>query len=71
MTPETPDDYRRRAGECEQLAVSAQEPSVRESLFHVAARWRALADEDEQRLGRTERLNTTDGGSQPWGRASE
>jgi hypothetical protein len=54
MTPETPEDYRRRAAECEQLAATAQEHRVRESLFDVAARWRALADEDEQRYERTE-----------------
>jgi hypothetical protein len=65
MTPETPDDYRRRAGECEQLAATAQDPCARNLLFQVAVRYRSLADEDERRQGRTERLNTTDGGSQP------
>jgi hypothetical protein len=54
MTPETSDDYRRRAVECEQLAATAQVPDVRDLLFRVAARWRSLADQDEQRYGRTE-----------------
>jgi hypothetical protein len=36
MTPKIPDDYRRRAAECEQLAATAQEPRARNLLFHIA-----------------------------------
>jgi hypothetical protein len=71
MTPEAPDDYRRRAGECEKLAADAQDPRARNLLFQVAARWRSLANEDEQRYRRTKRLDITDGGSQPWEQASD
>jgi hypothetical protein len=35
MTPKCPDDYRRRAAECEQIAANAQEPRARK-LFHIA-----------------------------------
>jgi len=36
MTPETPDDCRRRSAECEHLAANAQEPRGKELMFHIA-----------------------------------
>jgi hypothetical protein len=47
MTPETPQMLRARAAECERKAAEVKSPEARESLLHVAARWRELADEDE------------------------
>ena len=49
MTPETPQMMRDRAAECERKAVDIKSPEIRETLLHVAARWRAMADEDEAR----------------------
>jgi hypothetical protein len=50
MNPETPQDFRDRAAECERLASEAGNPRVRETLLYVAATWRRLAKEDEAAL---------------------
>jgi hypothetical protein len=50
MIPKTPQDFRERAAECQRLAEIAVNPETRETLFYVASRWRALAEEDEGRL---------------------
>ena len=49
MTPETPQELRDRAADCERQAAETTLPRVRETLLYVAARWRELADEDEAR----------------------
>jgi hypothetical protein len=49
MTPSTPQDYRDRAAESERLAETFEDRKARETLYHVASRWRAMADADEQR----------------------
>jgi hypothetical protein len=48
-TPRTSHDFRDRADECERLAAKHDNSAVREDLLGVAATWRRLADEDEQR----------------------
>lgn len=48
--PRTPQDFRDRAAECERLAEQFANPAVRETMLHVAATWRRLADEDEARM---------------------
>jgi hypothetical protein len=51
MAPEDgPEEFRKRAAECERLAETSGDPRARETLLHVASRWRAMADEDERRL---------------------
>ena len=45
--PKTPQDYIDRATACEQAAAAAILPATRETLLYLAARWRALADEEE------------------------
>jgi hypothetical protein len=47
MARETPQELRDRAADWERQGVVAQDPRVRETLLHVAARLRELADEDE------------------------
>ena len=43
------EEFRRRAAECEELATITQNANYRETLLSIAARWRALAEEDERR----------------------
>jgi hypothetical protein len=50
MTPKTPQEFRERAEECERLAETATRPETRETMLYVAARWRALVEEDEARV---------------------
>jgi hypothetical protein len=45
--PKTPNCYRERADECDRVLVDAVNPETREIMLYLAARWRALADEDE------------------------
>jgi len=45
--PKTPQDYIDRATACEQLADAAKLPETRTTMLYLAARWRALADEEE------------------------
>ena len=54
MATETPEDFRDRALECEQRALTTRDPKARAMLLYVAAGWRALAiaDEAAQRLSR-------------------
>jgi hypothetical protein len=42
-----PEEFRRRAAECERLAELSTSRTDRETLLYVASRWRAFADEDE------------------------
>ena len=42
-------DFRERANSCERLADTAISPETRETMLYLAARWHALADEDEAR----------------------
>jgi hypothetical protein len=49
MTPETPQMLRGFAAEAERQATEAQSLAIRETMLRVAARLRALADEDEAR----------------------
>ena len=49
MSLDTPQDFRERADACERLADEAENPRARETLLYVAARWRAMAAEDEGR----------------------
>ena len=44
--PKTPQYLRERAEACERLAATAT-PETRETMLYLAARWGALADEDE------------------------
>jgi hypothetical protein len=44
-------DYRRRAQALEQLARETPDPIVRKSLYSVAAKWRALADQAAGQAG--------------------
>ena len=41
----TPEDYVKRAEECERLAGACIAESNREILLYAAARWRALAED--------------------------
>lgn len=43
----TPADYRERAAECERLAETAVDEANRKILLDLAARWRALANEND------------------------
>ena len=43
----TPTEIRAHAAECERYASAAISPTDRQLLLNIAARWRALADEDE------------------------
>ena len=43
----TPQDYRDRANACQHLADAATSREIRESMLHLTARWRALAEEEE------------------------
>jgi hypothetical protein len=36
--------YQYKAAECERMSQEANEPSVKEALVYIAARWLALAD---------------------------
>ena len=42
-----PQDYRERANACQHLADAASSREIRETMLHLTARWRALAEEDE------------------------
>ena len=44
-----PEEFRKRAAECERLAETSTSQRARETLLFIAARWRALAEEDERR----------------------
>jgi hypothetical protein len=44
-----PEEFRKRAAECERLAETSTSQRGRETLLFIAARWRALAEEDERR----------------------
>jgi len=44
-------DYRGRAKRCEALAEGTLHPESREILLKLAARWRSLAEADEDRAG--------------------
>jgi hypothetical protein len=62
MAPrEKPREFRQRAAECERLAELSRDANARETLLYVASRWRAMADEDENRrpilLAREHALN--------------
>jgi hypothetical protein len=41
----TPEEYVRRAEECERLAAACRAPSNREILQNAAAQWRKMAEE--------------------------
>jgi hypothetical protein len=43
----SPKELRERAAECERVAEKATSPEVREILLYAAARWLALAEQDE------------------------
>jgi hypothetical protein len=43
----TPTEIRAHADECERYASAAISPTNQQLLLNIAARWRALADEDE------------------------
>ena len=43
----TPTEIRAHAAECERYASAAISPTNRQLLLNIAARWWALADEDE------------------------
>jgi hypothetical protein len=45
--PETLEEYRQRAAECERLAASSELKRNREIFLQLAATWHRLADEDE------------------------
>ena len=50
MVSETSNDFRRRAAECQRLADEFTDERARETLLHVASRWLAIAEADEQEL---------------------
>ena len=43
-------DYQARAESCQRLAEAAPNPSNRETLLHLAMRWRGLAEQEEAKL---------------------
>jgi hypothetical protein len=45
-TPATSDDFRGKAAECERMAGKAIDAEHRNTMLYLAARWRALADEE-------------------------
>lgn len=45
--PQTPEDCRRQAEECEQRAAKMTDPYSRTTMLFVARRWRELADEGD------------------------
>jgi hypothetical protein len=50
MAPwDKPKEFRRRAAECEELAMITQNADYRRTLLYVASRWRAFAHENECR----------------------
>jgi hypothetical protein len=50
MAPrDKPQEFRQRAAECERLAELSRDSNARETLLFVASRWRAMADDDENR----------------------
>jgi hypothetical protein len=61
MPPETPRDYLDRAIECERLAEGFEDPRARETMYYVAASWRALA----RTLDHGRKPSKTDGASPP------
>jgi hypothetical protein len=56
MVRETPQELRDRAADWERQGIAAQDPRVRDTLLHVAARLRELADEDEGLPARRQRV---------------
>ena len=50
--PKTVQDLRDLAADCERRAARTSDDQRREMLWHVASRWRAIADADEQAFRR-------------------
>jgi len=48
MMPPRPDHYRAKAGECEQSAEKARDPTVKREFAALARQWQALAEQAEQ-----------------------
>ena len=48
MMPPRPDHYRAKAGECEQSAEKARDPTVKREFAALARQWQALAEQAER-----------------------
>jgi hypothetical protein len=47
MPPISLGDYCQWSAECERLADTAVSSDIRDTMLHLAARWRALVEEEE------------------------